>query len=341
MDVRIRKQPSEMRTKVNPFFSIVISTCNRPDLLNRCLTRISEQTFNDYEVIIINNGTRLNLKEKYKKLEEIFDKRFTFYDLNNELSTGFGPAQSRNLGIDEASGKYVAFCDDDDEWIDSDYLSDVVNYLKKHPVDLIISNQYGISNKAQEYNEPKPWFTGYEKYLEDSQEHIRQLSNLDYFSDVGAFPHLNISIYKTSFIRRLEGFNRTLWYEEDLDLFLRVLQRQPLIAFNSKFVSNHYIPNKEEMNNITSNVDTLKKYKLRLIYLQNLINEFGIKESNSYLKSLASDTFKHLTMHTLSKKDYQTAKMYAFNAHCIRPKFKWFSFFIYIYFLNLIKARND
>lgn len=329
-----------MKSKL-PFFSIIISTCNRPELLQRCLERIAYQKFDNYEVIIINNGSKSHFNAEYKQVEGNFDTRFKFYDLNNELSAGFGPAHSRNLGIDTACGEYIAFCDDDDEWIDSNYLSDVVDYLERHTVDLIISNQFGISDKPEECNQPKVWFKDFENYLEKSPEKIKRLSNLDYFSDVGCFPHLNISIYKASFIKSLGGFNRSLWYEEDLDLFLRALQREPSIAFNANFVSNHYIPNKDKMDNITSSIDTLKKYKLRLIYLQNLINEFGVKESNSFVKSLASDTFKHLTMYTLSKKDYRTAKMYAFNAHCIKPKFKWFSFFIYIYFLNLIKAKND
>lgn len=325
----------------SPFFSIVISTCNRPGLLQRCLERIANQHFDNYEVIIINNGSAIHFDAEYKQVERCFDTRFRFYNLNNELAAGFGPAHSRNLGIEAARGEYIAFCDDDDEWINDEYLSDVRNYLEENVADLVISNQFGISDDPHEENTPKVWFKSFENYLEQSSEKINRFSNLEYFSDIGSFPHLNISIYKTSFIKDLSGFNRSLWYEEDLDLFLRALQKQPIIAFNDSFVSNHYIPNKNKNNNITSGIDKLNKHKLRLAYLQNLISEFGLQESNNFVKSLASDTFKHLTMHTLSKKDYRTAKMYAFNAHCIKPKFKWFSFFIYIYILNLIKAKND
>ncbi len=325
----------------SPFFSIVISTCNRPGLLQRCLERIASQHYDNFEVIVINNGSRSNFDAEYRQVERCFDTRFRFYNLNNELAAGFGPAHSRNLGIEAAGGKYIAFCDDDDEWIDSDYLADVRNYLEKNDAELVISNQFGINDNPNESNSPRVWFKNFESYLEQSSKKIKHISNLEYFSDIGTFPHLNISIYKTSFIRDLGGFNRALWYEEDLDLFLRALQKRPTMAFNDSFVSNHYIPNKQKNTNITSGIDKLKKHKLRLTYLQNLISEFGLRESNSFVKSLASDTFKHLTMDTLSKKDYRTAKMYAFNAHCIKPKFKWFSFFIYIYFLNLIKAKND
>ncbi len=325
----------------SPFFSIVISTCNRPGLLQRCLERIDNQHFENYEVIVINNGSATHFDEEYRQVEQHFDTRFRFYNLNNELAAGFGPAHSRNLGIEAACGEYIAFCDDDDEWIDDNYLSDVRHYLEDNLADLVISNQLGIKDGSNNGNQPRVWFQNFENYLEQSEEKIKRFSNLDYFSDIGSFPHLNISIYKASFIKDLGGFNRTLWYEEDLDLFLRALQKQPAIAFNASFVSNHYIPNKQKNNNITSGIDKLKKHKLRMNYLQNLISEFGLQESNNFVKSLASDTFKHLTMDTLSKKDYRTAKMYAFNAHCIKPKFKWFSFFIYIYILNLIKAKND
>lgn len=336
----MKKEFSNIANSQSPRFSIVISTCNRPELLYRCLKQITKQTFVNYEVIIINNGSTSSNNEKYQCFECEFDKRFTFYDLNNKMSAGFGPAYARNLGIDVADGDYIAFCDDDDEWIDQDYLSDCESYLASAPTQLIISNQYGIHDETTQGRERKIWFTGVEGYLEESTSSIKKLTQLTYFSEVGAFPHLNASIYDASFLKELGGFDKNLWYEEDLDLFLRALQQKPSIAFNSHFVAKHYIPNKQKMMNVTSDVDALKKHRLRGAYLQKLISEYGVKQSNDFIKSLASNTFKHLAMNNLSEKDYRAAKMYAFSAHCIKPTFKWFAFFIYISFLGLIREKR-
>ncbi|WP_322805281.1 glycosyltransferase family 2 protein (plasmid) [Vibrio alfacsensis] len=336
----MKKEFSSIANSQSPRFSIVISTCNRPELLYRCLKKITMQSYDNYEVIIINNGSTSSNNEKYQLFECEFDERFTFYDLNNKMSAGFGPAYARNLGIDVADGDYIAFCDDDDEWIDQDYLSECESYLASTPTQLVISNQYGIHDETTKGREKKIWFTGVDNYLEKSTQGIKRLKHFSYFSEIGAFPHLNTSIYDASFLKELGGFDKNLWYEEDLDLFLRALQKKPSIAFNSHFVANHYIPNKQKMMNVTSDVDSIKKHRLRGVYLQKLINEYGVKQSNDFIKSLASNTFKHLTMNNLSEKDYRTAKMYAFSAHCIKPTFKWFAFFIYISFLGLIREKR-
>lgn len=336
--VMIKKELSDIYVNKSPFFSIVISTCNRPDLLKRCLNKVFEQSYDNYEVIIINNGSKPYHEEKYRRIERIFDERFKFYDLNNRMSAGIGPAYARNLGISVAHGKYIAFCDDDDEWIDPNYLLDIENYLNNFSSDLVVSNQFGISEAGTDNPSPKIWFKNIEKYLSTPTKQITKLLDVNYFSDNGAFPHLNISIYKSSFIKQLGGFDKKLWYEEDLDLFLRALQENPSIAFNSKFVAKHYIPNKEKMTNITSNIDEITKHKLRVVYLQNLINEYGLNKSNNFIKSLACNTFKHLTMTNMANKDYRTARMHAFSAHCIKPTFKWFAYFIYISFLVFLRG---
>jgi glycosyltransferase involved in cell wall biosynthesis len=93
-----------------PKVSVVIPTCNRPDLIKKAVQTVLVQTYQDFEIIIVDDG----MKERAKKsIDEIHDPRIVY--LQNEKSLGGGGA--RNVGIRAAKGEYVAFLDDDDEWL--------------------------------------------------------------------------------------------------------------------------------------------------------------------------------------------------------------------------------
>lgn len=91
--------------------SIIVPTFNSEKYaLNLCKS-IKEQTFTNFEVIIIDNNS---LDETLLKLKKISysDKRFKYYNISNEGSI----AKSRNYGITKSIGRYIAFHDSDDFW---------------------------------------------------------------------------------------------------------------------------------------------------------------------------------------------------------------------------------
>ena len=91
-------------------FSIIIPIYNAAEFLENCLKSILGQTFKDFEVICINDGSTdnsLEILEKYAKK----DDRIKIYSQNN-----LGVSAARNLGIDVAKGEYILFCDADDKY---------------------------------------------------------------------------------------------------------------------------------------------------------------------------------------------------------------------------------
>ena len=94
-----------------PFFSIVIPTYNRADLLSRCIDSIIEQTFSDFEIIIVDNYSN----DETKELVEQYKSRDTRIKFIQEHNNGI-IAHSRNVGVKAAVGEYIAFLDSDDEW---------------------------------------------------------------------------------------------------------------------------------------------------------------------------------------------------------------------------------
>lgn len=90
-----------------PFFSVVIPTYNRREMLREALGSIWSQTFSDYEVIVVDDGSTDGTQE-------------SLISQNGPLrylpQSHRGPGAARNLGIREAQGEYLAFLDSDDLW---------------------------------------------------------------------------------------------------------------------------------------------------------------------------------------------------------------------------------
>jgi hypothetical protein len=93
--------------------SAVISTFERPDSCERALRSILAQEPAPLEVLVCDDGSRDDTAERFRALEQR-DPRVRY--LRVEPNRG-GPAAARNLGLREARGEWVAFLDDDDEWL--------------------------------------------------------------------------------------------------------------------------------------------------------------------------------------------------------------------------------
>lgn len=115
--------------------SIVVPVYNVENYLGECLESVFKQSFQDYEIICVNDGSTdnsLSILEKYKT-------KHNNIRIVNQTNHGLGYA--RNVGIEMASGDYVAFLDSDD-FIHKDMFLDMVNCIEKNNADICISNPY-------------------------------------------------------------------------------------------------------------------------------------------------------------------------------------------------------
>lgn len=95
----------------SPEISIIIPTYNRADLVGRSIQSVLGQTFSDFEIIVVDDGSDDNTEAVIKGLQEQ-DKRIKY----SRHSRNQGGAAARNTGIKAARGQYVAFQDSDDTW---------------------------------------------------------------------------------------------------------------------------------------------------------------------------------------------------------------------------------
>ena len=91
-----------------PFFSVVISLFNKEKSIGNTIKSVLNQTFMDYEIIIINDGSTDKSEEIVR---EFNNEKIKLYSTKNQ-----GVSQARNLGIEKSNGKLIAFLDADDFW---------------------------------------------------------------------------------------------------------------------------------------------------------------------------------------------------------------------------------
>jgi len=131
--------------KMNSFFSIIVPTYNQGNFLNKCLKSIFVQDFKNYEVIVIDNYSTDNTKQIIKK----YKKKIIYRKIRN----GGVIAKSRNLGIKEAKGEWLAFLDSDDTWR-KEKLSKIYNKIITKKFDVIC---HGMASKKKKKKTRVMW----------------------------------------------------------------------------------------------------------------------------------------------------------------------------------------
>ena len=107
----------------NPLVSIIIPNYNKEEFLSICIQSVLNQTYKNFEIIIIDNFSSDRSLDVIKKF---IDPRINLFQFQNNGII----AASRNFGIKKSNGKYLAFLDSDDYWM-KDKLSKSVKVLEK------------------------------------------------------------------------------------------------------------------------------------------------------------------------------------------------------------------
>lgn len=121
---------------MNPIISIIIPVYNAEKTLNRCVDSVLNQTFHDWELLLIDDGSKdrsMYLCDEYA----LKDKRIKVFHKKNG-----GVSSARNMGLDYARGEWITFVDSDDYICEN-----IFDLVSSHNEDLLIFN-YVINNNG-------------------------------------------------------------------------------------------------------------------------------------------------------------------------------------------------
>lgn len=217
---------------------IIIPVYNTPiDDLKRCLSSIERQSFKNYKVYIIDDGSfdevRNFLDEYVRDKDEVIVKHVV----------NGGVSRARNIGIDSSSAEYLTFVDSDDT-LEENFLEEAFSLIKDNDLDLVIGG----------YNEVKNGDVVKVRKCDDGF-YIYDKSNLDLVMDkllsgklrednkkIGSLPtgRIYTRLYKRSVLGDLR-FNSSLGMSEDTLFMIDFMDRVKQIGLSSSIWYNYYI----------------------------------------------------------------------------------------------------
>jgi glycosyltransferase involved in cell wall biosynthesis len=109
---------------MSPKVTVIIPTYNRASVLSRAISSVEKQTFTDWELIVVDDGSTDDTKSLI--IKHLKNSKITSFFQNNR-----GVSAARNLGIKQSRGEWLAFLDSDDEWLPNK-LQDQMDYLSKN-----------------------------------------------------------------------------------------------------------------------------------------------------------------------------------------------------------------
>lgn len=124
-----------------PSVSVIIPVWNTEKYLRRCLTSLTKQSKKDIEIVCVNDGSPDNSLEIINEFARK-DKRIKVVDQKNK-----GVATARNVGLKNATGKYIMWCDSDDEFA-LDMCKKMFDAIEKHKVDIVACSMNVISDNV-------------------------------------------------------------------------------------------------------------------------------------------------------------------------------------------------
>lgn len=193
--------------------SIIVPVYNGEKYLERCLESIINQTFKNWELILIDDGSTDSTNIICDEYAEREDRIRVIHKVNEGVSL------ARNLGLEIADGEYITFVDADD-WIDSDFFEEVVKEIEQMGVPIVITgylkkNNHAIINR----------FNGTRKEIFDRRKIQKEFFLCNKFSWV-----IYAKFYKKEVINTIR-FNSNLKIGEDMLFCWKVLNNVEKVGF--------------------------------------------------------------------------------------------------------------
>ena len=196
------------------FFSVIIPAYNAENFIKRSIQSVLNQTFSDFELIVVNDGSK---DATYETAKSVLDERLLVIDKTNE-----GVSVARNTGIQKAKGKYLCFLDADDEYL-PEHLMILYEAIQNYKSQSFFATRFCISMMEDNEKIIAPRVSGKTVYYGNVIEQMFHNSELIWTGCV--------CIHKEMF-DRYGMFEPGIKLGEDTDMWRRVYLHTGLVAID-------------------------------------------------------------------------------------------------------------
>jgi glycosyltransferase involved in cell wall biosynthesis len=238
-----------------PKISVIIPAYNVAPYIGETLTSVFAQTFNGYEVILINDGSPDT--EALELALEPYLSQVTYLKQAN-----LGASAARNAGLQAASGEFIAFLDADDVWLPS-YLQEQLAFIEECKCDLVCADAMHFGGSP---------FDGH-SYMEVFMDETRSNGVVTFIGLVRDKQSLITSgvVARRDAIFKAGLFDRTLRNSQDFDLWLRMARNGSRLAYQRKVLLRY----RYHANSLSG--DALNRVMRELRVFQNIIDSYDLR----------------------------------------------------------------
>lgn len=242
--------------------SIVIPVYNVENYLKKCLDSIINQTYTNIEIIIIDDGST----DASIEICNMYANDFRVKIIRSE---NCGVANARNLGVEVATGQYITFVDSDD-WIESDFVENMLDKIKKTNSDILFSNCYDVNENEVNINK---------SILKEELQMGYEFLYYDFFDKKRHAFSIWGKLFKSEILKNKKFKN--LKYGEDT-LFLFELLNKKSKIYLTEYAGYYYL------NRATGAMNTLNNYQksCNSLFGAKIILEKGLTLKNKKIKRL-------------------------------------------------------
>lgn len=243
-----------------PLITVVIPVYNSEKYISSAIESVLTQTYQNFEIIIINDGSTDNTK---RVIESFNDSRIKYIEQKNA-----GPAAARNKGLENAIGEYIAFLDADDLW-KPEKLELQINVFKGHDDICLTYSALEVLSSENILIELHS-FKNYKRM---------DLVKFLLFDHIAIMPAVMI---KKTYLDEVGYFNPGLYTGEDWDLWLRLALKANFF-YTDKILVTRYRP----ITSITNSIDYSITKKCHLEVCDNFFNIYCKDKEIQKLKKQA------------------------------------------------------
>lgn len=205
------------------YFSVIIPVYNKEKFVAKTIKSVLGQSFTDYEIIIVNDGST---DQSENKISEYQDARIRYFSKKNE-----GVAVARNFGIERATADYICFLDADDFWF-PDFLKKMFRYISELPEQKVFASAIEIEtpNKTIPARYSIPKISDFEivNFFNASQKECVLWTS-------------SVCIHKSVF-EKVGPFDTTIKHGEDTELWIRIGLQFPIVFIRKILARYVYDP---------------------------------------------------------------------------------------------------
>ena len=201
-----------------PKVSVIIPTYNVASYIAETLDSVFAQTFADFEVIVINDGSP-DTEDLERALAGFIDR------INYLKQENRGASAARNTGLRAAQGEFVAFLDADDLWLPN-YLAEQIKFMRTRDCDLVCADAEVFSEASHEEK----------TYMESLMADAPATGDVTFLGLLGAEQNLITSgvVVRRERVLEVGLFDEALRNSQDFDLWLRLARRGTRMAYQRR-----------------------------------------------------------------------------------------------------------